>query len=160
MACLTGIKLLSTWGKQSCCLCPHMKYQRRLESGRDGHAQDIDHQPSSRCGIFSFWISMDSVEQIHISNDEREMRYYIQTKGGKCIFLSANYLLAFSRRGWRGKKGYGEEGKGKPQHLCPLMTPQAWEHTTPFSAQHPSAMALGTVAPMLQISLKATANRK
>lgn len=81
-------------------LLPLPPHQCMLEPSRDGHTHDANRQPLSWGGIFWFWVSMDSVEQILISKEKREMCYYIQMKWGKCKLSSC-----FFKEGLTGEEG-------------------------------------------------------
>lgn len=148
MACLTGIKLLSTHRQRSCCLCPHMKCQCRL-----GPSRWVQHKTQvirCHCGVvFSGAESPGALRDKSIFQ-RIEKWYFIQTKGWKCIFLSAHYLLVLSRRGWLAKKGYGEEGKGNTWSMPPHDSPCMVTNYPFLITALLSAMASGAVAPMLQ----------
>lgn len=134
MASLRAIKLLSTFREQSCCLCLQRKHQYRLQLGRDRHAPDRSHQPSSWVGIFWFWISMDSMEQICASKDKREIRYYIQTKGRNASFFLQIIFLLCQGGADRGIRDMDWKGKGS-LNICAYLGIHRDGNTWPLS-QH------------------------
>lgn len=146
MASLRPVKLLlSTCREQSCCLCLQMKHQCRLQPGRDRHAQDTNNQPSSLVGIFWFWISMDSVEQICTSKDEREICHF---QRGEMHLSFCKLSSCFVKEGLTGE--YENRDWRERESLTSVLTHESMAIGThdPFlSTALLSATALGAVVP-------------
>ena len=96
---------------------------------------------------------MDSMEQIRISKDKREMHYYIQSWGNASFFQQIIFLLFQGGPDWGRRDMERREREGLtavPTHDSAGMG----THDPFLSTALLSAMASGGVAPMLQISSK------